>query len=79
MDNSQRDLEAKWECMKCGRLLSSNEKCQCGTEVHTIKLIELPQFLHERWDNFHDFHILDIIPDFEDIDKRYITIMIVPP
>jgi len=71
--------EAKYECPICKRLLSSNERCKCGTETKTMKLTEISEFLHKRWDNFHDFRILDIIPDFEDIEKRYIVIMIVPP
>ena len=68
-----------WRCPICGVPLSEGEKCEDGTLIESVPLNELPKYFHEfNWEMF-SLHLLEVRPDFDEIENQRAIFMVIPP
>ncbi len=65
-------------CPICGVPLIEGERCDDGVLIESVPLQELPEFFHNfKWEMF-ELYLLEVAPEWGDIEEQYAYFMIVP-
>lgn len=68
-----------WRCPICGVPLSVGEKCEDGTKIESVPLKDLPEYFHNfNWEMF-SLELLEVAPEWGEIDEQRAIFLIVPP
>ena len=68
-----------WLCPICRVPLREGEKCECGTKIEGVPLLELPEYFHNfNWEMF-SLQLLEVFPEHEDLQNQRAIFFVIPP
>jgi len=68
-----------WYCPICRVPLTEGEKCECGTRIEGVPLLELPEYFHNfTWEMF-SLQLLQVSPEWGNKEEQRAIFMIIPP
>ena len=68
-----------WLCPICEVPLMVGERCEDGTLIESVALKELPEYFHNfNWEMF-SLHLLEVFPEFEDMEEQRAIFFVIPP